>query len=55
MALRKITAFAGIVAASMICSCPASAAPAEGVWAIHDLILETYKCQDFMCRRAVWI
>jgi uncharacterized protein (DUF2147 family) len=52
MALRKITALAGIVAASMMtCSGPASAAPVEGAWAIHDLVLEIYQCQDFMCGR----
>jgi hypothetical protein len=44
MALRKITALAGMVAVSMMtCSWPASAAPVEGAWAIHDLILEIYQ------------
>jgi uncharacterized protein (DUF2147 family) len=56
MAPRIITALAGIVAASMMtCSWPASAAPVEGAWAIHDLILEIYQCQNFMCGRVAWV
>jgi uncharacterized protein (DUF2147 family) len=56
MKLRKITALAGMVAASMMtCPRPGSAAPVEGAWAIHDLILEIYQCQDFMCGRVAWV
>ena len=56
MALRRITAFAAIVAASMVtCSGPASAAPVEGAWAIHDLILEIYQCQHSMCGLVAWV
>jgi uncharacterized protein (DUF2147 family) len=56
MALQKITAFAGMVAALMMMgSWPASAGPVEGAWAIDDLILEIYQCQDFMCGRVAWV
>jgi uncharacterized protein (DUF2147 family) len=56
MALRKITVFAGIVAASIMMGCwPASAGLVEGAWAIHDLILEIYQCQDLMCGRVAWV
>jgi len=56
MVLQKITALAGILAGSvMIGSWPASAAPVEGAWAIHDLILQIYQCQDFVCGRVAWV
>jgi uncharacterized protein (DUF2147 family) len=55
MALRRSMAFAGILAASIVGSCPARASPVEGAWAVQDLILEIYKCQDFVCGRVAWV
>ena len=56
MALRKITALASIVAVLMMTgSWPALATSVEGAWAIHDLILQIYQCQDFMCGRVAWV
>jgi uncharacterized protein (DUF2147 family) len=56
MVPRKKTVLAGIVAvAMMVCSWPASAAPVEGPWSIRDLILEIYRCQDFVCGRVAWV
>jgi uncharacterized protein (DUF2147 family) len=56
MAMRKIMALAGIVATLvMVGSRAALATPVEGAWAIHDLILEIYQCQDFMCGRVAWV
>jgi uncharacterized protein (DUF2147 family) len=56
MALRRVTAFAGIVVAASIISCgPSRAAPVEGAWAIHDLILDIYQCDAFICGRVAWV
>lgn len=55
MGRRKVTAFAGAIAASMIGYSPAHAAPVEGAWAIHDLILDIYKCDEFVCGRMAWV
>ena len=56
MALRKITALASMMAASMTMGCwTASAGPVEGAWAIRDLILDIYQCQDFVCGRVAWV
>jgi uncharacterized protein (DUF2147 family) len=53
MGPRKIGLAAFIVAGSIIGQ--ASAAPVEGAWAVHDLILEIYKCRDLMCGRVAWV
>jgi uncharacterized protein (DUF2147 family) len=55
MGPRKVTAFAGVVAASIIVGSPARAASVEGAWAIRDLILDIYKCGDLMCGRVAWV
>ena len=56
MARRKVTAFTGIVALSIIGSFPVRAAPAvEGEWAIRDLILNIYQCDNFICGRVAWV
>jgi uncharacterized protein (DUF2147 family) len=35
---------------------PATAAcPVEGAWAVQDLILEIYQCQDLVCGRVAWV
>ena len=53
-ALRKITA--GMVATAMLMALPAPAAsPVEGAWAVQDLILEIYQCQDLVCGRVAWV
>jgi hypothetical protein len=55
MALLRITAFAGIVAASIMMGCwPASAGPVEGAWAIHDRSIPMARCMrassgEFRC------
>ena len=54
MALRKITA--GMVATAMLMALPAAAASlVEGAWAVQDLILEIYQCQDLVCGRVAWV
>jgi uncharacterized protein (DUF2147 family) len=42
------------VAGLIISSGPASAAPVEGMWAVQDLILNIYSCQDQVCGRIAW-
>jgi hypothetical protein len=37
-----------------ISSWPVAAAPVDGKWAIQDLILEIYGCQNFVCGRVAW-
>jgi uncharacterized protein (DUF2147 family) len=55
MALRKLTVLAGMSALSIIGSRPAAATPSvEGTWAVRDLILDIYKCQDQFCGRIAW-
>jgi uncharacterized protein (DUF2147 family) len=55
VALRKFAAFAGIVVTSIITCAPSRAAPVEGAWAIHDLILDIYRCEAFICGRVAWV
>jgi uncharacterized protein (DUF2147 family) len=54
MGLRKLilAAFAG--AGLIFASWPVLAAPVQGTWAIKDLILEIYDCQNFVCGRVAW-
>jgi hypothetical protein len=51
----KLTSFAAAAAAGLIInSRPVSAAPVDGTWAIQDLILEIYDCQNTVCGRVAW-
>jgi uncharacterized protein (DUF2147 family) len=51
----KLTSFAAAAAAGLIISSrPVSAAPVDGTWAIQDLILEIYDCQNTVCGRVAW-
>ena len=56
MALLKTAAYAGIITLSlMIAPRPALASPVEGAWAVHDLILQIYHCEQFVCGRVAWV
>jgi uncharacterized protein (DUF2147 family) len=56
MDLRKLTLtfFAAGLIALIIGALPAVAAPVEGMWAIQDLILDIYNCQNRVCGRIAW-
>jgi uncharacterized protein (DUF2147 family) len=50
----RLASLAMAITGLAISSWPASAAPVEGTWAIRDLILEIYNCQDRVCGRIAW-
>jgi uncharacterized protein (DUF2147 family) len=50
----RLTSFAAALAGLIISSWPVAAAPVDGKWAIQDLILEIYDCQNFVCGRVAW-
>lgn len=55
MTLGRVTAFAGLVAASIAGCGQARAAPVDGAWAIQDLILNIYQCETSVCGRVAWV
>jgi uncharacterized protein (DUF2147 family) len=50
----RLTSFVAALAGLIISSWPVVAAPVDGKWAIQDLILEIYDCQNFVCGRVAW-
>jgi uncharacterized protein (DUF2147 family) len=54
MPTSRLALAALAVAGLTISSRPTSATPVEGMWAVQDLILNIYSCQDRMCGRIAW-
>jgi uncharacterized protein (DUF2147 family) len=57
MRIRRVGEFivlAAMVIALMAGSAPARASPVDGNWAIRDLVLEIFNCQQSVCGKVVW-
>jgi len=50
----RLACFAAALAGLITRSQPVAAAPVDGRWAVQDLILEIYDCQNLLCGRVAW-
>jgi len=50
----RLASLAIAITGLIISSWPASATPVEGAWAVQDLILDIYNCQNRLCGRIAW-
>ena len=50
----RLAAFAFAIAGIMIITGTTAATPVDGTWAIRDLILDIFGCQNLVCGRVAW-
>ena len=57
MKMRRANGVVALVATAiglMVCPRTATASPVDGSWAIRDLVLEVFNCQEAVCGRVAW-